>query len=476
MGLLAVVFVAMNIAGLDRAPLVWIDEVILADPAKNLALRGEFSSTVYGDMKIFRDKPYFFQPPAHPLALALSYKLFGFGIIQTRLPSVLFGGLAAAAMYFAGIQLFGRQRAALLAALMVFLDPKILQVARSARMDTMSLFFALAGFGFFIMADKNERRRIRNISLSGLFVGLSGVSHPVAISWALSLAALLAVGQGRRCFKPLAAFIFFCGLPAAAWLSWALRTPDIFVSQFITHGANHVVLGSLPSRLVGELARYPSDMKYAPLLLMAFVVAVFWMAFTKKLDRRTKRLMLVPFMVMFLFNAIFMVKTVGFYYLHPNMILALAIGGMIDANLPRNIFQASGKRERATIALAALLMLNMLAGGILGRYYIWSRQWEARDYAPIEAAVKVLIGPGQVVYGPPMAWYAVERAGSTLRINTMARPGLHDWAIIRKGETGKVPAGYVKVAEIGQALPPALPGLPKASYDYRMELWKRSDR
>ena len=41
---IAIGFFLMNLIGLDRSPIVWMDEVTLNDPAKELALNGNLIS------------------------------------------------------------------------------------------------------------------------------------------------------------------------------------------------------------------------------------------------------------------------------------------------------------------------------------------------------------------------------------------------------------------------------------------------
>ena len=44
---LATGFVLMNLIGLDRSSIVWVDEVTLNDPAKELAFNGVLRSSVF---------------------------------------------------------------------------------------------------------------------------------------------------------------------------------------------------------------------------------------------------------------------------------------------------------------------------------------------------------------------------------------------------------------------------------------------
>ncbi len=45
--LISLLFIGINLIGLDRSPIVWIDEVAMNDPAKELAFHGVLRSSVF---------------------------------------------------------------------------------------------------------------------------------------------------------------------------------------------------------------------------------------------------------------------------------------------------------------------------------------------------------------------------------------------------------------------------------------------
>ena len=141
---IAVGFFLMNLIGLDRSPIVWMDEVTLNDPAKELALNGNLISSVFSDHNSFGEA-YYWQPPGQPLLMSLIYRLFGFGIWQTRLPGLFFASGILVMLYFLSMSLLHNHSSAIIAILMLGLDPKFIESARSARMDTQSLLLAISG-------------------------------------------------------------------------------------------------------------------------------------------------------------------------------------------------------------------------------------------------------------------------------------------------------------------------------------------
>src|SRR5713101_2416738 len=126
--ILAGIFVLMNLIGLDRSSAVWSDEVTLNEPAKELALHGKFRSLVFSGSDGF-DERYLWLPPAHPLLTALVYRVFKFGIWQTRIPVVLFGGCAIVLLYFIARRFLNDHRSALYSALLFALNPQFIHTA-----------------------------------------------------------------------------------------------------------------------------------------------------------------------------------------------------------------------------------------------------------------------------------------------------------------------------------------------------------
>ena len=150
---IAIGFVLINLVGLDRSPIVWMDEVTLNDPGKELALNGHLISSVFSDRNSFGEA-YYWQPPGQPLLMALIYRVFGFGIWQTRIPGLLFASGILIVLYFLSIRLLRNNNGAILSILILGLDPKFIESARSARMDTQSIFLSILGIYLFFSIRK----------------------------------------------------------------------------------------------------------------------------------------------------------------------------------------------------------------------------------------------------------------------------------------------------------------------------------
>jgi 4-amino-4-deoxy-L-arabinose transferase-like glycosyltransferase len=471
--LIAATFVLLNLAGLDRSPVVWLDEVTLNDPAKELALHGKFRSSVFAGSSGF-DATYLWQPPGQALVTALAYKLFGFGIWQTRVPVVLFGAGAIIALYFFSMALFGSSRAAAIAAILFSLDPVFIQTARSGRMDAQCLFLALSGCALLFRAEAHPASRCAWLACSGLLVGLAGITHPVAVAWAITAGVILLFQSSGR-LKGLASFGAFAALPCMLWLTYALHSPQLFRAQFLSHGEEHIVSGPVWTKLAKELTRCGASYKLVLLLLIAYVAGLIWVIGYSRYSRRTKLHLGILFTIPFLFNTLFMVKWEGFYQLHPISILAVCAGAMVAALVPR---PSQMLRTRANLVVTLLVFscfANTLMGGILARYIILAYQWRARDYQNVEKPIGQVIPKGSIVLGPPEAWYALERAGASLRLTGKPDPRSHAFVITKAQGNVEDPRGFRHIQDIGYPLPPVLGRFNLPSADYRMRIWQAEE-
>jgi 4-amino-4-deoxy-L-arabinose transferase-like glycosyltransferase len=124
----------MNLIGLDRSPLVGSDEVFAGEPARQLAFHGKLISFMDEDNQL-AGKLFLADALGHPLVTAAVYKMFGFGIWQTRIHPLIFGACDIVILYFLVLLLFNNQRAAYFCALLFALDPNIVQAFRHSRPD-----------------------------------------------------------------------------------------------------------------------------------------------------------------------------------------------------------------------------------------------------------------------------------------------------------------------------------------------------
>jgi hypothetical protein len=309
-------------------------------------------------------------------------------------------------------------------------------------------------------------------------IGLSGLTHPIAIVWGLAIIVLIILTQPSRKLFTLMIFCTSAALLPVVWIVYALRTPEYFKAQFLSIVTAHTAQGTILSRIIDEFARYGIVYQAVPLLLLALVAGISWFVFKYKDVAQSKLRLCILFLIPFLFVAFFMTKTGGswFYILHPVSMLTIMAGAMAGSLLPSQVTGAASIRHRATMAAASLLFLNLLIGGIVGRYIVLMRQWNARNYESITEPIRALIPRGSVIFGAPEVWYAAENAGAALRLRGQPDPKLHDFVVTKSKDSITAIQGFRKIADIGHQLPPVLGSYTFSSTDYQLVIWEADRR
>lgn len=232
-----VLYLLVALRHLEILPPVYEDEPWLASTGLKLATRGIFGSDMFAGFYGMESHCYACMP-LHPSLLAVTYRLVGFGLFQTRLEPVMMGLLALALTYALGRRLFGPGVGLLAVGLMLFTRftaaaPSrltgilLLDVARIARYDIVVPVCGLASLHAYVSARKRADARL--YALAGLMAGLSGLAHVYGAFWIVAL-AILAVWDraARRAFVALA--IGFVA-PWLVYLVYVLQNPADWAGQ-----------------------------------------------------------------------------------------------------------------------------------------------------------------------------------------------------------------------------------------------------
>ncbi|RJQ28510.1 MAG: hypothetical protein C4589_06310 [Peptococcaceae bacterium] len=220
--------------GLACARRPWCDEAWFASSAVNLARHGFMGNTCLVSEGIWQNLDHYtyWQPPVYFLMEALTFKLFGIGLLQVRLISIFWGLAGLAAVYCLAGKLFnGNRRVVFLSTLLVGTNFYYLRGAADGRMDLTAASLSLIGFTFYLVL--REKNFGRAVFLGHLFVCLSGLVHPNGVL-GLFVLLFLIVYLDRRKISPgvvLAALVPYL-LGAAGWGAYILQDAAAFKSQF----------------------------------------------------------------------------------------------------------------------------------------------------------------------------------------------------------------------------------------------------
>ncbi|MFM8473164.1 MAG: ArnT family glycosyltransferase [Candidatus Kapaibacterium sp.] len=402
----AIVFIAVNLVGLIRSPLPWVDEATLNDAAREWVNGGRIRSVVFSDVPAF-SAGYYWQPPMQMMVSAGFYSVAGFGMWQTRIPPLLFG---AASLVMLGLILHRFRVSSTVIAIVTSLlavDPLFSFLARSGRMDTMCLFFLLVAIHCSLRA-VDTSRAVWSVA-AGMAIGAAGMSHPIAVGMSAGLILAHALRLRARPLLTLLLIASAAVLPLL-WVSFAWFSGgwSAFTAQFLQHGSDHLVSSSMLQRLSDEASRYLRDYARAPFVPFIHLVALVMFVRTAWQRRHEDSMILILCLVSaFVFNVLFMTKEVGFYVLYPGAIAVMMLG-VVVSDAERDMRAMVRYAVRSVVAVLAVILLVVGPGA---RIALTVAQWTQRDPDVLKNAVERAVPRGARVFGDGLLWYAAHDLG-----------------------------------------------------------------
>jgi Dolichyl-phosphate-mannose-protein mannosyltransferase len=230
------VFVAIAIL-CAHTNLPWSDEAWFASPALNLIVKGSFGTSVLDPTASFRtnnltgihEHTYWIMP-LFPLAEAAWFRAVGFGLMQVRYLSILWGVVALWAWYRMLKILSGDERVAVLALGLMAVDFTFAWTASVGRMDMMTA--ALGGAGLTAFLIFRESNFTRAVLVSQSLIVAAGLTHPMAAGYGCGLLALTLYSDWKR-IRPrhvlVAAAPYVAG--ALGWGLYIMQAPHDFILQ-----------------------------------------------------------------------------------------------------------------------------------------------------------------------------------------------------------------------------------------------------
>lgn len=219
------------------------DEGWFASPAYNLIHHGHMGTSTldpYG--YVLRPKfegletHTYWVLPANLVAQAIWYKAFGFGLLQMRFLSIVWGVLAVASAWVVVRRLAGDPRVADLTAILLGFDLMFVHFGAMGRMDMMCLSLGMSGQAVYMVS--REKHFAWSLFLSHLLTGLSGLTHPNSLIPLVGLIILQAAFDWKRIrVRYLALIALPYVLCAAAYAVYILQAPAAFSAQI---AANNV--------------------------------------------------------------------------------------------------------------------------------------------------------------------------------------------------------------------------------------------
>ncbi|MEE8526914.1 MAG: glycosyltransferase family 39 protein, partial [Thermoanaerobaculia bacterium] len=246
LALLAAWYLAATLPYLADFPLLDWPQMGIVAPAAKLAEDGVYGNDLFAGFHRSESRNYEYMP-AYPVLVAGSFGLFGTGVAQARLVSVLCGWLVVLLTFQLGRRLggpaVGLTAAALLCVLRLGLLPAtsgipLLDFARVIRYDILVPVGVLAAALCFLWADEREGGA-RTVALvaAGAFAGLATLAHVYGIFILAVFAAVLLWHRGWRTVGETPLYLLAAGwlLALMPWIVYVLQDTAAYAGQMSRH-------------------------------------------------------------------------------------------------------------------------------------------------------------------------------------------------------------------------------------------------
>lgn len=254
---------------LSESPGTWYDEGYLLQSSQNLALYGKPGLQIAPGVRASAATVSTGFPVLAPVAL--SFKLFGFGMVQARSIMVIYLLAFCAAAYALMRRLFGPRTAILsLAALVGF--AQLYGIGRAVLGEVPGLFFLMLSL---LCVDRLERSGytdMRLYALSGLLLGICAVTKPIFLPLFPAL-AIVYVLRFRRIRLQLRGVLVSMGvfvIPVVIWLLTQFGTDTTFADMLHFY-VNPYDVGDVRALVFQNLTRFVTELTPLYVLLLVLV-------------------------------------------------------------------------------------------------------------------------------------------------------------------------------------------------------------
>lgn len=397
---------------MTKFPHIWLDESYFSNPAYNLAAMGTMGTTMcYGFYNIANYT--YWQPPVYILLLASSFKIFGFGLIQGRMVSVLLGLITVIFTFLLSNVLYNK-KVAVIASLFLISNPLFFFVCREIRMDIAVICFGLMAIFFIFIA----LRRSSHVYyfLAGLFSALALLSHLnglISIVTVLFIIILFKIDLGHKKLnlksKEILYLILGIIIPLIPYLIYINLDFSAFLGQL---GTNVQINSSIMQNIVLEPSRYfillqyiavSLDDYYNEFLILSLILISLTLYYNLYKKRNFNGIALILIiLIQIAFFALIISRKSSYWYLG----IMLPFWSILLAS-PFNGIDIKQKIPLKPI-LAILLIIGYISLGFYGIYHLLDTSKDYK-YRVIESIVHNYIPKGSTIIGPGDYWINLQK-------------------------------------------------------------------
>lgn len=166
---------------LDKYVLPWEDETSFATTAKSFADDCKIKS----DYVIGQEEGVYWQPPLYFIALGGFIKLFGYGLEQVRIFSIIISVILLGLVFQISRKIFYSNTFSLLVLALIIFDPLFLRFSKMGRMDVLTLLWIFSSFYFYLRW--LETKRFPQLAVSSILSLFAAATHPLGLIAPISI-------------------------------------------------------------------------------------------------------------------------------------------------------------------------------------------------------------------------------------------------------------------------------------------------
>lgn len=336
-----------------------------------------------------------------PLVLAATYRVLGFGLLTSRLVSVLTGALAVVAVYGVMRRWLGA-RQGLGVALFTLVHPWFFEVSRRVRPDVFLIALAWLSLWFWVRWSEG-RPRFAALG-AGVLAGLAALAHPTGLVLVAALAGgvlcwLRPTRMRMLAIWALPAFLTTL-VPYVIYVWWAVQDPQVrFFEQM--RGGKPVVVTGWSVIVAGEVQRWRHFLQWPKGAPLAVLILAAWLTAWARSSRLDKAMAtsIVLFAAAMPFTTVNLTSRYLIGIIPLMVALAVRMGGRLLASRRSGRRGAHSWQVVAITALAALYVGMSLAGVGWMVYRV-----RGADLERVAARIAAIAGPDARVYGEQLFW------------------------------------------------------------------------
>lgn len=380
------------------SPLPWFDETYFASMASHFAESGDFFAPVCPLMDYYYPQSLAYGP-GYFVMLAGFFKLFGFGMVQMRLPGLIFGFVFLLLGYKILKESGVSGKFIWLFFILLLLDPIYLQNIHSARMDSMALLFS--GFGTLYILRGVEKHHWWNYLFGGAFLGLALLCTPriavniVGPGFAAAIMFFrnnLNLRAGARLLLiPLMVIALY-----SVWVFWGFGGFSEALNYFFGQPREKLYYDNLAQGYI-SFRKYIPVFQY-PAIILVVVFIFLW------LIRRLKFNYIQMVCLMNLMAYFVLVRDTGIYSIFSMPWIYLLLVSFTDGLIQ------SGKASKPII-LSLLILVFINAGLFFIKQSVIILSAASRNDEEASQAISKLIPKGSRVIGDEVYYYAALKNG-----------------------------------------------------------------